>query len=148
MVLIRIKLSHILVNIATDRVRNKRLILPAVADTKAELHQYRYSSHERLLAGENEQWLCRQKIVEKSFSEGGLPRCSLHTLLYSEMNYVATLLTYKFSFMFQSKFPHQGNRGGEKRQGLGPRNDVLTTGCKAVILRGGQRIIAIQWNLY
>ena len=31
----------------------------------------------------------------------------------------------------------------EKRQGLGPRNDVLTTGCKVVILRGGQRIITI-----
>ena len=44
-----------------------------------------------------------KKIVEKSFSEGGLPRGSLHTLLYAEMNYVATLLTYKFSFMFQSK---------------------------------------------
>ena len=29
--------------------------------------------------------------------------------------------------------------GGE-RQGLGPRNDVLTT-CKAVTLRGGQRVI-------
>ena len=32
-------------------------------------------------------------------------------------------------------------RGG-KRRGLGPRNDVLTT-CKAVTLRGGQRIIAL-----
>ena len=37
--------------------------------------------------------------------------------------------------------------GGGKRRGLGPRNDVLTT-CKAVTLRGGQRIIAVffsQW---
>ena len=32
--------------------------------------------------------------------------------------------------------------GGGKRRGLGPRNDVLTT-CKAVTLRGGQRIIAL-----
>ena len=31
--------------------------------------------------------------------------------------------------------------GGEKRRGLGPRNDVLIT-CKAVTLRGGQCIIA------
>ena len=46
------------------------------------------------------------------------------------MNYVATLLTYKFSFMFQRNFTftYQGGRvgGGEKRQGLGRRNDVLT----------------------
>ena len=34
-------------------------------------------------------------------------------------------------------------RGGERR-GLGPRNDVLTT-CKAVILRGGQRIIEVSF---
>ena len=34
-------------------------------------------------------------------------------------------------------------RGAEgKRRGLGPRNDVLST-CKAVTLRGGQRIIAL-----
>ena len=68
--------------------------------------------------------------MEKSFSEGGLQRCSLYTLLYSDMNYVATLLTYKFSFMFQSNFTftHPGGRGGggKKRQGLGRRNDVLT----------------------
>ena len=32
--------------------------------------------------------------------------------------------------------------GGEKRRGLGPRNDVLIT-CKAVTLRGGQCIIAV-----
>ena len=32
--------------------------------------------------------------------------------------------------------------GGGKRRSLGPRNDVLTT-CKAVTLRGGQRIIAV-----
>ena len=31
---------------------------------------------------------------------------------------------------------------GGKRRGLGPRNDVLTT-CKAVALRGGQRIVAL-----
>ena len=31
-------------------------------------------------------------------------------------------------------------RGGGKRRGLGPRNDVLTS-CKAVTQRGGQRII-------
>ena len=30
---------------------------------------------------------------------------------------------------------------GRKRRGLGPRNDVLTT-CKAVTLRGGQRVLA------
>ena len=35
-----------------------------------------------------------------------------------------------------------GGGGGGKRRGLGPRNDVLTT-CKAVTLRGGQRIIAV-----
>ena len=35
-----------------------------------------------------------------------------------------------------------GGGGGGKRRGLGPRNDVLTT-CKAVTLRGGQRIIAL-----
>ena len=68
--------------------------------------------------------------MEKSFSEGGLQRCSLYTLLYSDMNYVATLLTYKFSFMFQSNFTHQegqgGGGGGKKGQGLGRRNDVLT----------------------
>ena len=34
--------------------------------------------------------------------------------------------------------------GGGKRRGLGPRNDVLTT-CKAVTLRGGQRIIALTF---
>ena len=34
------------------------------------------------------------------------------------------------------------SRGGGKRRGLGPRNDVLTT-CKAVTLRGGQRIMAL-----
>ena len=33
-------------------------------------------------------------------------------------------------------------RGGGKRRGLGPRNDVLTT-CKAVTPRGGQRKIAV-----
>ena len=32
-------------------------------------------------------------------------------------------------------------RGGERR-GLGPRDDVLTT-CKAVTLRGRQRIVAL-----
>ena len=35
-----------------------------------------------------------------------------------------------------------GGRGGGVRRGLGPRNDVVTT-CKAVTLRGGQRIIAL-----
>ena len=35
-----------------------------------------------------------------------------------------------------------GGGGGGERRGLGPRNDVLTT-CKAVTLRGGQRIIAL-----
>ena len=37
---------------------------------------------------------------------------------------------------------HSGSEvgmGGRKRRGLGPRNDVVTT-CKAVTLRGGQRI--------
>ena len=33
-----------------------------------------------------------------------------------------------------------GGGGGGERRGLGPRNDDLTT-CKAVTLRGGQRII-------
>ena len=33
---------------------------------------------------------------------------------------------------------------GWKRRGLGPRNDVLTT-CKAVTLRGGQRIIEVSF---
>ena len=32
--------------------------------------------------------------------------------------------------------------GGGERRGLGPRNDVLTT-CKAVNLRGGQRVIGV-----
>ena len=32
--------------------------------------------------------------------------------------------------------------GGGERQGLGPRNNVLTT-CKAVTQRGGQRIITV-----
>ena len=32
--------------------------------------------------------------------------------------------------------------GGGESRGLGPRNDVLTT-CKAVALRGGQRIITV-----
>ena len=27
---------------------------------------------------------------------------------------------------------------------MGPRNDVLPTSCKAVTLRGGQRIIAVR----
>ena len=35
-----------------------------------------------------------------------------------------------------------GGGGGVERRGLGPRNNVLTT-CKAVILRGGQWIIAV-----
>ena len=39
-------------------------------------------------------------------------------------------------------FVPEGDGGGGKRRGLGPRNDVLTT-CKAVTLRGGQRIIAL-----
>ena len=34
------------------------------------------------------------------------------------------------------------NIPGEESRGLGPRNDVLTT-CKAVALRGGQRIITV-----
>ena len=50
---------------------------------------------------------------------GGLPRCSLHPLLYTEMNYVATLLTYKFSFMFQSKLPIRGDGGGGREKGRG-----------------------------
>ena len=33
----------------------------------------------------------------------------------------------------------------EGRRGLGPRNDVLTT-CKAVTLRGGQRICAVYFS--
>ena len=33
---------------------------------------------------------------------------------------------------------------GGKRRGLGPRNYVLTT-CKAVTLRGGQRIISVYF---
>ena len=32
--------------------------------------------------------------------------------------------------------------GGGERQGLGPRNNVLTT-CKAVTQRGGQQIITV-----
>ena len=32
--------------------------------------------------------------------------------------------------------------GGWKRQGLGPRNNVLTT-CKSVTLRGGQQVIGV-----
>ena len=35
-----------------------------------------------------------------------------------------------------------GGGGGGERKGLGPRNDVHTT-CKAVTLRGGQRIITV-----
>ena len=37
-----------------------------------------------------------------------------------------------------------GGGVGGKRQGLGPRNDVLTT-CKVVTVRGGQRIIAVYF---
>ena len=37
--------------------------------------------------------------------------------------------------------------GGGKRRGLGPRGDVTTT-CKAVTLRGGQRKIAIFFGRY
>ena len=38
---------------------------------------------------------------------------------------------------------HSSSQGlGGKRRGLGPRNDVLTTG-KAVTQRGGQRIITV-----
>ena len=37
----------------------------------------------------------------------------------------------------------RSDRGeGVGRRGLGPRNDVLTT-CKAVTLRGGQRVIGV-----
>ena len=35
-----------------------------------------------------------------------------------------------------------GGGGGGKRQGLGPRNNVLTT-CKSVTLRGGQQVIGV-----
>ena len=42
--------------------------------------------------------------------------------------------------MTQFRTCRRGERG--KRRGLGPRKDVLTT-CKAVTLRGGQRIIAV-----
>ena len=35
-----------------------------------------------------------------------------------------------------------GGDGGGKRQGLGPRNNVLTT-CKSVTLRGGQQVIGV-----
>ena len=41
-----------------------------------------------------------------------------------------------------TKFYSGGGGGRGKRRGLGPRNDVLTT-CKAVIQRGGQRIITV-----
>ena len=36
----------------------------------------------------------------------------------------------------------QGGGAGGKRQGLGPRNNVLTT-CKSVTLRGGQQVIGV-----
>ena len=43
----------------------------------------------------------------------------------------------------QTKVEGGGGGGGwGKRRGLGPRNDVLTS-CKAVTLRGGQRVIAV-----
>ena len=53
-----------------------------------------------------------KKLWRSLSLRGGLSRCSLHTLLYAEMNYVATLLRYKFSFMFQSKLPIRGNGEG------------------------------------
>ena len=44
--------------------------------------------------------------------------------------------------LYDSLFQGEGGGGGGgKRRGLGPRNDVLTTG-KAVTPRDGQRIIA------
>ena len=47
--------------------------------------------------------------------------------------------------MTQFRTCRRGERG--KRRGLGPRKDVLTT-CKAVTLRGGQRIIAVFFPQY
>ena len=35
-----------------------------------------------------------------------------------------------------------GGEAGGERQGLGPRNNVLTT-CKSVTLRGGQQVIGV-----
>ena len=42
-----------------------------------------------------------------------------------------------------------GGAGGGlgERRGLGPSNDALTT-CKAVTLRGGQRLIAVFFQQY
>ena len=41
----------------------------------------------------------------------------------------------------KQNIPRPGGGGGGRR-GLGPRNDLRTT-CKAVTLRGGQRIVAL-----
>ena len=44
--------------------------------------------------------------------------------------------------MLKEKKNGEKPRVGGKRRGLGLRNDVLTT-CKAVTLRGGQRVIGV-----
>ena len=56
----------------------------------------------------------------------------------NQVQHVSIYLIRDASAMFLRK----GNMQGGEERGLGPRNDVLTT-CKAVTLRGGQRIFAI-----
>ena len=55
---------------------------------------------------------------------------------------VTKILVALVFFVLEHKIEPRGAGGGEKRQGLGPRNDVLTT-CKAVTQRGDQRIITL-----
>ena len=47
--------------------------------------------------------------------------------------------------LFSSRYELASGGGEREGRGLGPRNDVLTT-CKAVSLRGGQRIIAVFFS--
>ena len=58
---------------------------------------------------------------------------------------VTSSLNLKLFFATRQRFPARWGVG-EKRRGLGPRNDVLTI-CKAVTLRFGQRIIEVSFPL-
>ena len=53
-------------NISVRNVTNKTINF---ADTKTDVHRTFMTPMTRLLTGENEQWLCPQKIVEKFFSD-------------------------------------------------------------------------------
>ena len=58
-------------------------------------------------------------------------------------SHIGSCFCWLYKRILKSKCRGEGRgRGGGGRHGLGPRNDVLTTG-KAVTLRGGQRIIVV-----